>query len=355
MNDDALQRHRASIDAIDDEILKLVSERATHAQAIGRLKNGTVYRPEREAQVLRRVKEANPGPLSGETVARLFREIMSACLALEKPLAIAYLGPQGTFTQAAAIKHFGHAAQTEPCASIDEVFRQVEAGMTDYGVVPVENSTEGMVSRTLDLLLQSPLSICGEVELRVHQFLLRKSGGLDGIRKVYSHAQSIAQCHEWLNKNLPEAERVQVSSNAEAARLAAADETSAAIAGEMAGEQYALAAVARNIEDDPNNTTRFLVLGCHDVAPSGHDKTSLVFAAKNRPGAVYGLLAPLARHGVSMTKLESRPSRTGLWEYVFFADVEGHRQDSAVAQALAGLQEQAAFLKVLGSYPSAVL
>lgn len=355
MNDDALRQHRTSIDAIDDAILKLVNERAAHAQAIGRLKNGTVYRAEREAQVLRRIKENNPGPLPGETVARLFREIMSACLALEKPLTIAYLGPQGTFTQAAAIKHFGHAAQTDPCAAIDEVFRKVEAGMADYGVAPVENSTEGMVSRTLDLLLQSPLMICGEVELRVHQFLLRKGSGLEGICKVYSHAQSIGQCHEWLNKNLPGVERVQVASNAEAARLAAEDAASAAIAGEMAGEQYGLDAVARNIEDEPNNTTRFLVLGSHDAAPSGRDKTSLVVSARNRPGAMHELLAPLARHGVSMTKLESRPSRTGMWEYVFFVDVEGHRQDPAVAQVLAELQEKAAFLKVLGSYPVAVL
>lgn len=352
---DELQKHRERIDALDGEILKLVSERASHAQAIGVLKNGAIYRPEREAQVLRRIKERNPGPLSGETVARLFREIMSACLALEQPLKVAYLGPQGTFTQAAGIKHFGHAAQTVACSSIDEVFRQVEGSNTDYGVVPVENSTEGAVGRTLDLLLATPLKICGEVVLRVHQHLLRKGGGMDGIRRVYTHAQSLAQCHEWLSQNLPGVERVAVSSNAEAAKLAAQDVTSAAIAGEMAGEIYDLVVVASNIEDEPNNTTRFLVIGTHDAAPSGKDKTSLVMAAQNRPGAMVELLSPLARHNVSMSKLESRPSRTGLWEYVFYADVEGHQSDAAVVQALAELRQQASFVKVLGSYPAAVL
>ena len=352
---DKLATHRAAIDAIDDEMLRLVNERATHAQAIGHLKNGSIYRPEREAQVLRRIQENNPGPLSGESAARLFREIMSACLALEKPLSVAYLGPQGTFTQAAAVKHFGHAADTRACASIDEVFRAVEAGNADYGVVPVENSTGGAVGTTLDLLLQTPLQVCGEVDLRVHQFLLRKPGAAGKVEKVYSHAQSLAQCHEWLNQNLPEVERVAVVSNAEAARLAAEDGSAAAIAGEAAAEHYGLERVAENIEDRPDNTTRFLVVGQHDAAPSGKDKTSLVMSAQNRPGAVYDLLSPLATHQVSMTKLESRPSRIGLWEYVFFVDIEGHRQDGKVAEALKALQDKAAFLKVLGSYPVAVL
>ena len=353
---DPLIQHRMAIDAIDDEILKLVNARAGHAQAIGALKGGSlVYRPEREAQVLRRIKENNPGPLEAETVARLFREIMSACLALEKPLAIAFLGPQGTFTQAAAVKHFGHAAQTHPCASIDDVFREVEAGNADYGVVPVENSTGGAVGTTLDLLLQTPLKVCGEVDLRVHQFLLRKAGALGKPEKVFSHAQSLAQCHEWLNQNLPGVERVAVVSNAEAARLAGEDGDSAAIAGEMAAEPYGLEKLAENIEDKPNNTTRFLVIGSHDAAPSGRDKTSLALSATNRPGAVYELLAPLADNKVSMSKLESRPSRTGLWEYMFFIDIEGHRQDEKIAKALAELSSRAAFLKVLGSYPVAVL
>ena len=352
---DELQNLRAEIDGIDDELLKLISRRAQLAQTIGRLKQGSVYRPEREAQVLRRIKEANPGPLSGEAAARLFREIMSACLALEKPLTVAYLGPQGTFSQAAALKQFGHAAQTTDCASIDEVFRRVTASQVDYGVVPVENSTEGAIGRTLDLLLDTPLKICGEVVLRVHQHLLRKAAGLENIKIVYSHPQSFAQCHEWLNQNLPNVKRVNAESNAEAARLAAEDEITAAIAGEGAAEHYRLHMVVQNIEDEPNNTTRFLVLGDHDATPSGRDKTSIVMAAPNQPGAMHDLLGPFARNGVSMTKLESRPSGAGLWEYVFYVDVEGHQRDAPVANAIKELQGLAPFLKVLGSYPVAVL
>ncbi|MBI5751272.1 MAG: prephenate dehydratase [Hydrogenophilales bacterium] len=352
---DDLQKLRTEIDQIDDELLKLISRRAQLAQTIGRLKQGNIYRPEREAQVLRRIKEANPGPLSGETAARLFREIMSACLALEQPLTVAYLGPQGTFTQAAAIKHFGHAAETADCVSIDEVFRKVESGQAVYAVAPVENSTEGAIGRTLDLLLNTPLMICGEVVVRVHHYLLRKGESMEGITKLYSHAQSFAQCHEWLNKNLPNVARITVSSNAEAARLAAAEPDSAAIAGETAAEIYGLTPLARNIEDEPNNTTRFLVLGMHDAGRSGRDKTSLVMAAPNQPGAMHDLLGPFARNGVSMTKLESRPSGAGKWEYVFYVDVEGHQEDAPVATALAELKNLAPFLKVLGSYPVAVL
>lgn len=352
---DALQKLRLEIDAIDDALLKLISQRAALAQSIGQLKQGSVYRPEREAQVLRRIKDANPGPLSGEAAARLFREIMSACLALEKPLAVAYLGPQGTFSQAAALKHFGHAAQTQECGSIDDVFRLVAARQVEYGVVPVENSTEGAIGRTLDLLLETPLKICGEVVLRVHQYLLRKQNDLADLKIVYSHAQSFAQCHEWLNQNLPGVQRITVASNAEAARLAATEATAAAIAGETAGEIYGLHTLASNIEDDPNNTTRFLVLGGHDAGPSGRDKTSLVMAAPNKPGAMHDLLGPFARNGVSMSKFESRPSGTGLWEYVFYVDVEGHQQDTRVGHALTELQGLAPLLKILGSYPAAVI
>ncbi|HEY6282080.1 MAG TPA: prephenate dehydratase [Burkholderiales bacterium] len=352
---DELKKLRASIDALDQQLLELVNRRAAHAHSIGQLKNGIVYRPEREAQILRRIKEANPGPLSDETVARLFREIMSACLALEKPMAVTYLGPQGTFSEAAAIKHFGHAANAIACTSIDEVLHKVEAGEVDYAVAPVENSTEGAVGRTLDLMLATPLKICGEVVLRVHQHLLRKTRGLKNIKRIYSHSQSFAQCHEWLNLNLPDVQRVQVASNAEAARLAGKDKGSCAIAGEMAAEHYGLNILAKNIEDEPNNTTRFWILGVHDAAPSGKDKTSLVMSSKNIPGAVHQLLTPLARYGVSMSKLESRPSRTGLWEYVFFVDIEGHQQEENVAKALAELGEKAAFMKILGSYPAAVL
>lgn len=352
---DELKKLRATIDALDRQLLELINRRAAHAHSIGQLKNGIVYRPEREAQILRRIKEANPGPLSDETVARLFREIMSACLALEKPMAVTYLGPQGTFSEAAAIKHFGHAALAVACNSIDEVLRKVEAGEVDYAVTPVENSTEGAVGRTLDLMLATPLKICGEVVLRVHQHLLRKTKGLKNIKRIYSHVQSFAQCHEWLNLNLRGIQRVQVASNAEAARLAGKDKGSCAIAGEMAAERYGLNILASNIEDEPNNTTRFWILGVHDAAPSGKDKTSLVMSSKNVPGAVHQLLTPLARYGVSMSKLESRPSHTGLWEYVFFVDIEGHQQEENVAKALAELGEKAAFLKILGSYPTAVL
>ena len=258
---DGLQKFRERIDAIDDELLKLISERARLAQEVGRLKQGNpIYRPEREAQVLRRIKEANPGPLSGETAARLFREIMSACLALEQPLTVAYLGPRGTFSQAAAIKQFGHAAETVDSLTIDDVFRKAEAGMVDYAIVPVENSTEGAVGRTLDLLLNTALKICGETVVRVHHCLLRKGDSCEGITQIYSHPQSLAQCHEWLNQNYPGVPRLPVSSNAEAARLAAEDPRTAAIAGETAGEIYGLNVLAQNIEDEPNNTTRFLVL-----------------------------------------------------------------------------------------------
>lgn len=356
MPDALLKQHRDAIDAIDAEILTLINQRVRHAQTIGELKgSGVVYRPEREAQVLRRIQDLNTGPLPDESAARLFREIMSACLSLEKPLSIAYLGPEGTFTQAAAIKHFGHAARTVACASIDEAFRAVESGTLDYVVAPVENSTEGAVGRTLDLMVNTPLHICGEVVLRIHHHLLRQTTDAPPPRVIYSHAQSLAQCHEWLNKHLPGVERVSVTSNAEAARLASEDATVAAIAGEAAAERYSLARLACNIEDEPNNTTRFLVLGTQATTPSGRDKTSLVLSAQNRPGAVYQLLAPLAEQGVSMTKLESRPSRTGLWEYVFFLDIEGHAQADNIAQALAALRERAAFVKVLGAYPVAVI
>lgn len=351
--DDELSRLRQRIDAIDERILELMSERARLAQEIGHLKNGGAYRPEREAQVIRRLLAANPGPLSAEAVERLYRELMSACRALEQPLCVAYLGPPGTFSEAATIKHFGHAVQTVPLASIDEVFRTLEREGVQYGVVPVENSTEGAVNRTLDLLLVSPLKICGEIMLRVRQHLLRQGEGLEGIEVVYSHAQSLAQCHEWLNQNLPQATRIRVASNGEAARMAAEDPKAAAVAGEIAAERYGLTIVARDIEDEPNNTTRFLVLSQRDAAPSGQDKTSLVLSTKNKPGTLLTLLTPFARNGISLTKLESRPMRNGLWEYVFFVDIEGHRLDAHVEATLAEVEPHTTLLKVLGSYPVA--
>jgi chorismate mutase/prephenate dehydratase len=349
-----LRQFRAKIDRIDDELLKLFNQRAELAQQIGHAKKGgVVLRPEREAQVLQRLAAANQGPLSAQSVSTLFTEVMSHCRALEAPLSVAYLGPQGTFTEAAMIKRFGQACKGVPCASIDEVFRKVESGEANYGVVPVENSTEGAIGRTLDLLLQTPLRICGEVLLAVHQCLLSQDADLATIQRVYSHPQSLGQCQDWLNTHLPHAARISVASNAEAASLAAEQVHSAAIAGRQAGERFNVAILAENIEDDPRNTTRFLVMGNQDVAVSGRDKTSLVMSAPNRPGAVHDLLAPLAKHGVSMSKLESRPARAGLWEYVFFLDIEGHQADAKVAAALAELKHVAAFVKILGSYPVA--
>ncbi|NMG76319.1 prephenate dehydratase [Aromatoleum diolicum] len=352
---DELLNLRNTIDRLDEEILARLAERARSAQRIGEIKRGNLYRPEREAQVLRRLAEANPGPLPDQSVQRIFREIMSACLALEHPLRVAYLGPAGTFSESAARKHFGSAPALVPTAAIDDVFRAVEAGNAEYGVVPVENSTEGAVGGTLDLLLANPLKICGEIKLRIHQHLLSKAEGIGAAKRLYSHSQSLAQCHEWLNRNLAHLSRVPVASNAEAARLAAEDPESCAIAGEAAAELYGLNVLAANIEDDPNNTTRFLVIAHHDAGPSGSDKTSLVCSAPNRPGAMHSLLEPLARHGVDMTKLQSRPARGGLWEYVFYVDVDGHREDAEVAAALKELNERAAFVKVLGSYPVAAI
>jgi chorismate mutase / prephenate dehydratase len=354
---DELDRLRGEIDRVDGEILERLNQRAQLARAIGTLKVGQAYRPEREAQVLRGIKERNPGPLGDETVAYIFREIMSACLALERPITVAYLGPQGTFSESAAMKHFGLAAVARPLPSIDEVYRAVESGAADFGVVPVENSTEGAVGRSLDLMPQTPAKVCGEVLVRIHHHLMAKDAGaaLGSIRRIYSHSQSLAQCHEWLNTNMPNAERVVVASNAEAARRAAEEPGSAAVAGDRAAEHYRLAVLASNIEDEPNNTTRFLILGDYEPKASGNDRTSLVLAARNRAGAVYEMLTPFAKRGVSMTKFESRPSKIALWEYLFFVDIEGHRDDANVAAALEEVGRIAGYLKVLGSYPMAVL
>ncbi|MBU3736673.1 MAG: prephenate dehydratase [Methylobacterium sp.] len=353
---DPLKKCREQIDAIDNQLLQLVSSRAALARTIGNLKHGgPIYRPEREAQVLRRLLEQNPGPLPDAAVTAIFRTVMSNCRSLEKELSVAFLGPLGTYSEEAANKQFGGLTHPVQFASIDEVFQAVETGNVDYGVVPVENSTEGAVGRTLDLLLQTSLHICGEVDLPVHHNLLSKANGCDAVRNVYAHAQSLAQCHEWLNRNLPGIVRQAVASNSEAARLAAQDPAAAAIASRRAGELFELPLLAESIEDDPRNTTRFLVLASHDVAPSGRDRTSLAMATRNQPGAVVALLEPLARHNVSMTKLESRPAHTGIWEYVFFVDIEGHRADPQVAAALEEVAARAAFLKVLGSYPVAVI
>ena len=357
---DGLLALRARIDELDRQIQALIADRARCAQGIGALKQaagagGNLYRPEREAQVLRRVIEANRGPLSNEEMARLFREIMSACLALEGPLRIAFLGPEGTFTQAAALKHFGQSIHSIPLRAIDEVFREVEAGSADYGVVPVENSTEGVVNHTLDMFLQSPLRICGEVQMRINHHLITRAADLRSVRRIYSHRQSLAQCREWLDANLTRVEQIEVSSNGEAARRVRDELEAAAIAGQGAADIYGLPTLVRNIEDEPNNTTRFLIIGTQPIQPSGDDKTALLVASLNRPGALFKLLEPLARNNVSMNRIESRPSRRGMWDYVFFIDLDGHAQDEPVAAALAELREQASLFRVLGSYPKGVL
>lgn len=352
---DNLKQLRERIDALDLEILKLVSERASTAHAIGKLKDdGIVYRPERESQVLRRLADNNPGPLPDKVVMHLFTEVISACRALEDAFSVASLGPRGTFSEEAVVKHFGAQAPVVLCNSIDEVFRSVETGNVGYGMVPMENSTEGAVGRTLDLLLSSPLKICGEVLLPVHQNLLSKGSDIPAIKRIYSHAQSLAQCNHWLAQNCPRAERVPMASNAEAAKRAQDDVESAAIAGRSAAGHYGLSVLAGNIEDEPNNTTRFVVISRQDVLPSGNDKTSLVLSTRNVSGAMHELLTPLAKYRVSMSRLESRPSRTGLWEYVFFLDMEGHQNDENVSRALEEMRGLAAFLKILGSYPVAV-
>ncbi|OBS10475.1 prephenate dehydratase [Acidihalobacter prosperus] len=356
-----LRSIRERIDAIDRELMRLISERASCAQTVAQVKRAAgsgddYYRPEREAQVLRQVKEANPGPLEGETLARLFREIMSACLALEAPLRVAFLGPEGTYTHAAVLKHFGQDVRLAPMASLGEVFREVEAGGCSYGVVPIENSTEGVVNHTLDLFVQSPLFVCGEVLLRIHHHLLSSGPDVAHVQRVYAHQQALAQCRRWLDANLPHADRISLSSNAEAAQRASQETGSAAIAGDTAEALYGLRAVKRNIEDHPDNTTRFLVIGRQaTIPPSGVDKTSVLVSTSNRPGALHRLLTPLAHNGVSMSRIESRPSRCVNWEYVYFLDIEGHSEDPDVRQALAGLRQEAQLFRILGAYPRAVL
>ena len=352
--DDKLKPLREQIDAIDAQILELLNRRARVAQEVGHVKaetNAPVFRPEREAQVLRKVADNNPGPLDGHDVQTIFREIMSSCRALERRVNVAFLGPAGTFSEQAVYQQFGHAVEGLPCSSIDEVFRAAEAGTADFGVVPVENSSEGAINRTLDLLLQTTLSISGELSIPVHHSLMTKSGTMDGITRICAHSQALAQCQVWLNQNYPNVERQAVASNGEAARIASEDPTAAAIAGEIAGQRYNLGIVKAHVQDDPHNRTRFAVIGRLQPTPSGKDQTSLVLAVPNKAGAVYNLLAPLAKHSVSMTRFESRPARMGTWEYYFYVDVEGHAQEEKVAKALAELKHNAPFFKVLGSYP----
>ena len=355
-----LAQVREQIDGIDRRIQELIAERANWAHQVGKAKGKLAaavdyYRPEREAQVLRRVVDRNDGPLADDVLVRLFREIMSACLAQQEPLKIGYLGPEGTFSQQAVHKHFGHSAHGLPLASIEEVFQEVAAGHADFGVVPVENSGQGTIQVTLDLFLTSPLKICGEVELRVHQHLLSRSGRIEDIERIYSHPMSLAQCGGWLREHLPKVERIPVSSNAEAARRARNADDAAAIAGESAGHVYGLKKIAGPIEDRSDNTTRFLVLGRESFPPSGHDRTSLLVFIRDRPGALYGVLEPLARRGISMNRIESRPAHGHLWQYAFFIDVAGHCEESPLKDALAEVAEKGDEVRVLGSYPVAIL
>lgn len=359
--EDKLKKLRVQIDSLDKKILQLISDRARCAQEVARVKtaadpSAVFYRPEREAQVLRSIMAKNDGPLNDEEMARLFREIMSACLALEDPVRVAFLGPEGTFTQQASFKHFGHSAVCVPMAAIDEVFREVSAGAVNYGVVPVENSSEGVVNHTLDSFMDSSLNICGEVVLRIHQHMMISANTRrEHITRIYSHAQSLAQCRKWLDAHWPMAERVAVSSNAEAARRIKGEWNSAAIAGDMAAELYGLEKIAEKIEDQPDNSTRFLIIGNQPVPASGNDKTSVVISMRNQPGALHAILEPFHVHNIDLTRVETRPSRSGMWNYVFFVDFEGHQDDPVVCKVLEKLGERANDLKILGSYPKGVL
>ena len=366
---DSLGVLRDRIDGIDEKIGELISERARCALEVASVKKAALvdsdtvegnaplfYRPEREAQVLRKAMARNNGPLSDEEFARLFREIMSACLALEEPIKVAYLGPEGTFTQQAALKHFGHSAHVVSKSAIDEVFREVASGAAHYGVVPVENSTEGVVTHTLDNFLESGVTICGEVVLRIHhQLLVSDVTHTQAITRIYSHAQSLSQCRKWLDANYPNAERIAVSSNSEAAKKIKGEWNAAAIAGEMAAELYGLTSLVKNIEDQPDNSTRFLIIGAHGGNASGDDKTSIIASTSNKPGALHDLLEPFHKNGVDLTRVETRPSRSGVWNYVFFIDFAGHQQDAIVEKTLNDVASKVSDLKILGSFPRGVL
>ena len=357
---DPLAEIRQRIDVIDKSIQDLVSERASCAAQVAKVKQqqgetGHFYRPEREAQVLRAVMQRNAGPLSDESIAGIFREIMAACLAHEKPLTVAFLGPEGTYTHSAAVKHFGSQIEPKPVESIEEVFRIVETDGANFGVVPVENSSAGVINHTLDLFMKSPLKISGEVALRIRHNLLSKVDSLDKIDYVYAHQQSLSQCEHWLNRYLPNAERIAMSSNVQAVLYVVNNHTAAAIGGLMAAELYDVPVLVADIEDEPDNTTRFAVIGQHRSPPSGDDRTSLLVFVHNKPGSLFDLLKPLAERNISMSNIESRPSRRGVWDYVFFIDIDGHRDDEVIKQAITEIEQASAMVTILGSYPKAVL
>jgi chorismate mutase/prephenate dehydratase len=353
---------RKRIDDVDRQIQSLISERARYAQQVGVSKGELAsavdyYRPEREAEVLRNVLERNAGPLRDEEMLRLFREIMSACLAQQEPLKVGFLGPEGTFTQAAVFKHFGHSVRALPFGTIDEVFQEVESGAADFGVVPIENSTEGTVNNTLDMFLTSPLKIGGEIELRIEQHLLGRMAGLDKVERVCAHEQALAQCRGWLREYLPHVDLIGVSSNAVGARRARDEVGTAAIGGEVAAEAYNLGILVNNVEDRADNATRFLVIGRELLAASGADKTTILVSTSDTgagAGVLHALLQPFAVHGVNITRIESRPSRRRNWDYVFFLDLDGHAGEAPLADALKELESMSSLFRVIGAYPKAI-
>lgn len=345
---------RDRIDEIDTQILELLNRRARVAQEVGHVKNKSdapIFRPDREAQVLRRIAERNPGPLGNTELQTIYKEIMSACRSLEKRIIVACLGPSGTFSEQAVYRYFGTAIDALPCPTIDEVFRAAEAGTADFGVVPIENSTEGAINRTLDLLMQTPLTISSEISIPIQHNLMTLNGKMENIQTICAHSQALAQCQGWLNQHFPNIMRHAVSSNAEAARMASEDNRVAAIAGEMASKQYGLQVVSAHIQDESQNRTRFAVIGRKETEPTGKDQTSLLLSVQNKAGAVYKMLEPLEKYGVSMTRLESRPAKTGNWEYYFFVDIEGHVKEEKIEKALSELKDRVVYFKVLGSYP----
>lgn len=366
----SLESLRERIDSIDLEIQKLLNERAGNALLVAKAKKATAllesddpngeppvvsfYRPEREAQILKKIASRNEGPMHDVHVQRIFREVISASLSLEEKLTVGFLGPAGTYTEEAALKHFGRSVSCVPFSGIGDIFKATESGDVRFGVVPVENSTEGTVNHTLDLLMETSLRICGEIQLRIQHQLLSQSENLSDITTVHAHPQSLAQCRHWLDEHLPNAERISESSNAAAAAIAVEDKTVAAIAGQTAGLRYKLNTLAKNIEDVKTNTTRFLVIGDQDVPPSGQDATSLLISAPHKPGGLRRMLQPMEEAGVSMTRIESRPGRTAMWEYVFFIDLKGHQEDELLKPVLEQLRNEAIGMRVLGSYPTAL-
>jgi len=354
-----IKKIRKKIDSLDEEILVLLNKRAQEAINISKEKQKSenadnFYNPEREAKVIRRIQELNDGPLTNKNILKLYREIMSVCLSLEEPLRVSYLGPKGTYTQLATQNHFGKSVLSMPEASVEEVFASVEKRDSHYGVVPVENSSQGIVSSTLDMFMKSSLRISGEIEILINHNILSNSKKLSDIEKIYAHPQSFAQCKEWLEKNVPNSKKISSTSNAEAALIASSENNSAAIASEVAAEIYKLRVLSKNVEDNHNNSTRFLVIGDRDTEPSGNDKTSIIVSTKNDSGALYGLLEPLSKHNVSMTRIESRPSKHNNWEYLFYLDLDGHIQDEPLRKANNEIKKQASLYRFLGSYPAAI-